>query len=328
MMRRYVLTCLLICATSALAAPTRAGESAGPSPDFVFATVSQEKSILGAKDDYVRATTPLERAAKMKTADAVDEERFVRHMQDAALEWREDQRQSLAPLLERLARLLDGIRWQMPRRILLIQSAATLEDDLPHTRASAVILPRTFYDRGPGTVAYVLSHEVFHVLTRNNRELKEKLYAAIGFQRCDSVTVPPSIAKLRITNPDAVESRHTISVRYRGEPVEALPYIRFESETIDPRMGFMRHIKVAWLIVDRREKDCHARSGALEAGVPPEELEGLFEQIGRNTQYLFHPEEILADNFSQLFFISGLGAPGDAVPSPEILDKMRRILFE
>ncbi len=325
--QRLALSCFLLSGIGALAATSLAGETAGPSPEFVFATISDARAILGARDDYVRATRPLERTAKVKTADAVNEERFMRHMQDAALEWSVDQRNNLTPLLERLARFLDGIRWQTPRRILLIQSAAALEDDLPHTRANAVILPKTFYDRGPGNMAYVLSHETFHVLTRNNRELKETLYAAIGFKRCDTVIVPPAIAKQRITNPDAVESRHTISVRYRGETVTALPYIRFASENIDPRTGFIRNLQVAWLLVDRRGDECRARGGALAAGVPPEELEGLFEQVGRNTQYLFHPEEILADNFSRLFLVLGLGAPKDTTPSPEILEKMRKILF-
>lgn len=73
----------------------------------------------------------------------------------------------------------------------------------------------------------MLSHEFFQVLTRNNSDLNEQIYAAIGFKRCDTVTVPAAIAKLRIANPDSVESRHTIAVRYRGKPVEPLPYIRF-----------------------------------------------------------------------------------------------------
>ena len=49
-------------------------------------------------------------------------------------------------------------------------------------------------------------------------------------------------------------------------------------------------------------------------------VSGFFEQVGRNTQYVIHPEEILADNFAMLVL-------GDTnVPSPAILDKIKDIL--
>jgi hypothetical protein len=47
---------------------------------------------------------------------------------------------------------------------------------------------------------------------------------------------------------------------------------------------------------------------------------GFFEQVGRNTQYIIHPEEIVADNFTVLI----LGEQN--VPSPEVLEKIRKVL--
>jgi hypothetical protein len=309
------------------APPVLAQRSSAPAaPDFAFATVAQGQAILEARDDYVRATAPLERSAKLRTAEPVDEERFIRHMRNAPMEWTEEQRKNLTPLIEALSRLLQGVRWKMPARILLVQSNESLEDDLPHTRDNAILVPASAYQRGPGFMAYVLSHESFHVVTRHNAELREALYAAIGFRRCESVVIPPEIAKLRITNPDTIENRHTISVRYRGQPVEALPYVRFASENIDPRDGFKNALQVAWLLVDRQGAECRARGGA-EGSVQPQDLDGLYEQVGRNTNYLFHPEEILADNFVHLFLASVRGST-QGVKSPDILEKIRKILFE
>lgn len=313
----------------ALATPPAGAQPAatGSVPAFVYATRSEARAVLGARDEYVRASTPLERSAKLKTAEPVDEERFARHMQDAAQEWTQEQRQRIAPVLEGLTRFLGGVKWRIPERILLIQAGAALEEDSPHTRANAIVMPASYLARGPNVLAHVLVHETFHVLTRNNEPLREQLYAAIGFGRCESVVIPDEIARLAITNPDTVESRHTIAVRYRGEPVEALPYIRFPSERVDPRKGFLSQLEVAWLLVDRQGTGCRAREGPQARGVSPDELEGLYEQIGRNTSYLFHPEEILAENFALLVYRS-LGRPLKGLPSPEILDRMRGILLE
>jgi hypothetical protein len=50
------------------------------------------------------------------------------------------------------------------------------------------------------------------------------------------------------------------------------------------------------------------------------QLSRFYEQVGRNTRYILHPEEILADNFALLVLDER------KVPSPEILDKMQAVL--
>jgi hypothetical protein len=54
--------------------------------------------------------------------------------------------------------------------------------------------------------------------------------------------------------------------------------------------------------------------------VPFNNVTGLFEQIGRNTDYVIHPEEILASNFELLV----TGAEG--APSPQVLERIREEL--
>jgi hypothetical protein len=308
-------------------AHAQSGEDPAPVSAYGFATLAEGRAILGARDDYVRATSALERSARLRTSDAVDGDRFTEYMRGSALDWTEQQRRYLRPLITRLDRFLSGFKWKRPGKILLVQVDAALEDNSPHTRANAVMLPRNELYGPAQRLIYVVSHETFHVLTREDGGLKEALYAAIGFRRCDRMEIPESIAQLRITNPDAVENRHTIAVRYRGQPVEAMPFLRFRSEKSDTRAGFLVNSKISWLLVDRERADCRVRTGSeAEAEVAPQELEGLFEQVGRNTRYLSHPEEILADNFFQLF-VSTFRRPSDEVQSPEILERMRAILF-
>src|SRR5688572_22426694 len=227
---------LLLLALLAAALPAYAQRApGGTAPVFVFATAAEGGAILATRDDYVLATMPLERQAKLRTAEPVDHERFLEHMRGTTLEWTEEQRANLQKITDRLAGFLKSVKWRMPERMLLVQTKPDLEDDLPHTRANAIVFPASYYRRGPATATFVLAHEAFHVMTRYNPELKEKLYAEIGFKRCATVSIPPAIARLRITNPDTVEDRHTIAVKHRGKPVEALPYIRLPSEQIDPR---------------------------------------------------------------------------------------------
>jgi hypothetical protein len=293
---------------------------------FGFATLAEGRAILGARDDYVRATSTLERSAQLRTGDKVDEGRFMQFMQGTVLDWTEEDRRQLRPLIARLDRFLLRLRWKRPEKILLVRVDAALENGAPHTRANGIMLPKSEFTTEQRT--YVVSHETFHVLTREDSGLKERLYGTIGFRRCERIEIPESVSRMRIINPDAVENRHTIAVRYRGKAVEAMPFLRFKSDKFDTRSGFLGNARIAWLLVDRERADCRVRTGsAAEAEGAPEELQGLFEQIGRNTQYLAHPEEILADNFFQLF-VSTFRRPSAEVQSPEILERMRAILFQ
>jgi hypothetical protein len=313
-----------LAALLALALPAAAQQAA---PAIVFATAAQARAILSQRDDYVRATGDLERRVRLSSAEAVSDEEFVRRRAALARDWSDQERRLFTPAVERLGRFIEPFRVNWPAQLLLARADPALEDGASFTRANAAFLSDGSLSNA-GAVHYFLAHEAFHVLSRSDPALRERLYAALGFVRCAHAEIPERVARLRVTNPDAVESLHSIRVRFRGEALEALPYIRLRSDDIDPRAGMFSQMTVRWLLVDRVDSDCRVRE--TPAGVPdadPAELQGLPEQIGRNSSYLLHPDEILADNFAQMFigFVQGSGLP---VPSPQIHEKIRALLTE
>lgn len=291
-------------------------QDAGP---FLFASQAQARAVLGARDDYVLATAALERSATLRTSEALDAERFARAMQETARAWTEEEQLAFAAVLPRLQRFISGMRWKSPSPILMVKASDQLMNGFPHTRGNAIVLQEgmlrdALADRE--LMSYLMSHEAFHVLSRANADLREELYGAVGFRACASVDMPAALAKLRLTNPDAPESRHAITLRRNGQPIEVLPYVHFAAETIDPSAGFGRQMLTSWLPVERQQGRCKVGNERPTLG----ELEGLQEQVGQNTAYLIHPEEILADNFALLF------QRPEKAASPEILERMRKVL--
>jgi hypothetical protein len=59
----------------------------------------------------------------------------------------------------------------------------------------------------------------------------------------------------------------------------------------------------------------------------PESFSGLFEKIGENTAYLFHAEEILAENFAALYMASLGGKQIQTYPSVQLLINLKKMLF-
>jgi hypothetical protein len=295
-------------------------------PAIEFATAAQGRELLLQRDDYVRALAPLERRMHLKSAQPVDEDAFMRHQAGLVRDWPEASRRTLAAGIERLRRFIAPIHARWPQQILLVRTDQRLEDGAAFTRGNAIFL---FDDTiaSSDVMHYFLAHEAFHVLSRHDPELRERLYALLGFKRCDRVQIPERVARLRLTNPDAVETVHTLEVGYRGQALHVLPFNRFKSDKVDPARGLYTQMVNRWLLVDRSGGDCKVRETA--DGVPdddPEAFNGLLEQVGRNTDYLLHPEEILADNFALMFMSAVTGRVPEA-PSPDILERLRQALF-
>jgi hypothetical protein len=152
-------------------------------------------------------------------------------------------------------------------------------------------------------------------LSRENPALREKLYESIGFTKCDEIEFPPELRSRKITNPDAPRNDHAIRVSIHGEEVRAVPILFSKAPKYDVGRGgeFFNYLQLSFLQVP-------GTSTAQPVLATPEEISGFFEQVGHNTDYIIHPEEILADNFALLII-------GEhKVQSPEVLEKMRRIL--
>ncbi len=283
---------------------------------FEFASQEQAREILGRQDAYVRATAAHERSVLLKTEAPVTPERFARAMAETALEWSDEERRGFAEVLPRLQRFLAPMRWKAPSTILLVKASDRLMDGFPHTRANAIVLPEGMLRDAlakPALMDYLMAHEAFHVLTRADPKLREELYGAIGFRACEATELPALLAEQRITNPDAPEKHYAIRLT-RGE---IMPFVHFAAERIDMTKGFSVHARTSWLPVDRRDGSCHARDERLTT----DSLEGLYEQVGRNTGYVIHPEEILADNFAVLF-----RRPAK-IASPEVPARIERLLL-
>ncbi|MBO61119.1 MAG: hypothetical protein CMO63_03985 [Verrucomicrobiales bacterium] len=165
-------------------------------------------------------------------------------------------------------------------------------------------------------------HELFHIISRSNTQLRDELYALIGFQPCGVVSLPKGMMPQRISNPDAPIIEHSIKITEEGEPHWVAPVLFSRIPEYDPKVGgtFFRYLEMRLMAIDR-----DSAKPVLRDDKPvmfrPREVKGFFEQIGNNTSYILHPEETLANNF--VFLITGK----KNLPNPEIPKNIKKILL-
>ena len=290
---------------------------------FAFASIDRGRQVLTNRDDFIQRLSSFDRAARLKTDKPVDEAEFLKHVAENVLSFSKAESNLLLTAIQKVKPRLEGynVRWPFP--ILLIKTTGREEGNAAYTRGNAIVFPRDKLAPGGGaSLERLLSHELFHILSRHNPSLKEALYGTIGFESCAELSMPRSW--VWITNPDAPINDHWITLKTQGKAFQAIPILLPTSPTYDPRKGgeFFSYLSFKLLAVDQSKSASDALTFSSENPklLAVNEVEGYFEQVGMNTDYIIHPEEILAENFALLI------NDAKAVKSPEILKKIAAVL--
>lgn len=293
-------------------------------PRFVFTTLEQGREILTARDVYIERMSPFDRSCRMKTNKVVTRETFLDFVSNNVLPWDQADKELLGPVLAVIESKLKDFTSFLPERIYLVKTTGNEEGGAAYTRGAAIVIPRAMVGTDRIALCKLLSHELFHVITRLDPRLRDELYETIGFTKCPPFEFPKTLKDRRITNPDSPVNEHCISVKVGKRRLLVLPilYSRVEEYDRSHSEHLFDYLQLAFLGVARDNGP--GRKPTPLRGAKPDlydesEMSGFFEQVGRNTNYTIHPEEILADNFSYLFF--GV----TELESPEVVRKMERV---
>ena len=286
------------------------------------ATLEQARAVLTARDEFVQQLSPFDRAVRMQTDQPTTEAQFLRHMGAAARAWTPDELERLEAAIGAIDELLQGWDLNWPEPILLVKISGEVDGGAAYTRGATIALPPQKLALPDAAFERLLLHELFHVLSRHNPKLRDQLYAIVGFQPCGPVELPPSMRERAITNPDAPLRNWCAELTIDGRPVHVVPILFSETDYDPQRDGTLFDYLVFRLLVVEEQGDRWAP--VLENGEPVlldgRRTPAYFDLIGRNTQYIIHPEEVLADNF--VLLMQG----EQAVPTPRILAEMEKLL--
>lgn len=308
-------------------APTalRAQISLSPGITISFASAAEGKRVLTNRDSFVERMSPFDRAARLKTDAQVSERKFLGFVGENVLEWNDGEKQTISSAFQGIQQPLNALALPFPKEMWIIKTTGMEEGKAPYTRANAIVLPQAELKSSPARLQKVVCHELFHILSRANSGLRERLYATIGFAKCEELEFPPQITSRKITNPDAPKNDHCIRVKVGSKEQWAVPILfsSVEKYPVDRGGEFFDYLQFQLLLVERPNEGTKVKpmlDGAEPMLVDIQHVSGFFEQVGKNTNYIIHPEEILADNFAALV----LGERN--LPSPEVVDKIHTIL--
>ena len=289
---------------------------------FWFADADASRKLIGTADDWVRAFGPFDRVMRVQSEEPVSEKEFLEFAAGEVREWDDEEMatltETIAGVEEKLTAL--GLQLDLPQKIWLVQTTGHEEGDAGgYTRGTAIIVPeKQAKTRAPEKLEGFILHELFHLMTRHDPDIRIPLYEVIGFTHCDEIVYPSELLPRKITNPDAFHFDTYIDLNVEGERALVIPVTLSKSETYTGG-GLFTYVTIEFLRLDDKEMKPVYGSGKPVL-YKISELQGFMDTVGKNTMYIVHPEEILADNFS-------MAVRGQRdVPNPEILDAILDIL--
>lgn len=302
---------LLVFTLPAAAAPLESFPLGGTSA-LVLATVAEGSEVVAAEDEFTERMSPFDRQARLRSAGPVSGAEHRAFAARCVLPWEDHERRAVAAAFAGLDRRFAELGVTFPERVLLVKTSGDEEGGAAYTRGAAIMLPAKVFRGGTRALRRLLCHELFHVLSRANPPLRAELYGAIGFRPCGDVRLPGDLEERRITNPDAPRFDHCIRVKVGGVDRWMVPVLWSRTRAYDAASGkaFFDTMEFRLLAVRLEGDPPRGVAETTDDGTPimatPDDVGGFFEQVGRNTAYLIHPEEILADNFVILVDEDGL----------------------
>lgn len=286
-----------------------------------FAPVEVGRKMLSTRDDFVQRMQPLERQVRLQSEQPVSEQKYLDFLADGVISWKDSEVESVSAAIRYVRGRVKQWDLPWPESIQLIRVDKKVESNAPHCRGASIIIPDSFIG-SESRMATVLLHELFHVLSSHNPDLRDKLYAIIGYERCNEVKLPDTLIGRRLTNPDAPVWEHRIQIEHEGKQLNLLPITITRSAEYDGR-GLFQSMDFKLMVIQEQDGKWQPD---LQEGRPtllgPREVPDFHRQIGGNTGYIIHPEETLADNF----WMMAMERPD--IPDPWVIEKMRGVLDE
>jgi hypothetical protein len=316
MMTRAGLAALMLAVAACAAQSATAPAARDEAVSFEPATPEQGAAILSASDEYLTVLTPADLSIRLRgePGDAGDLARLYARGTRA---WSAAERDRLEQMVARHRADLNPLAPWLPDTVYFIKGTRDIESAIPHTRGDAIFFGDNLPDTQEGLDG-LFFHELFHVLSRANRNRADEIYGIIGFQRCEAV-LPATITDRMLTNPDAPRVLHAAPIAENDPTLFATPILVADPSRYTPSRANMAQYFGVEITPMRRGADGRCRPDASVTLTQNQMQEAIFAHAGRNTNYMFHPEELMADNFSQMMM-------GQSVADPWVHERLAALL--
>ncbi len=289
-----------------------------------LATAEEGRALITQDDTFMQHITDMDKMVILGEAGkGASLETYKKAVGDQALDFDARESKLVTDSILNIRGKLSKLNILFPSTIYIVKTTGKEEGDSAYCRSLNVICYSTrMLANKQIDFDVIMTHELFHILSRNNLAMQEKLYNAVGYYRAGNIALPPEIAGRLLTNPDSVLCEFYFKALINGSYKNVVPLIVIAPEFTGAQgQRVFSYFNLTFFEIDMANGVASLKKDDKGAyiGHSMDEITNYFDIIGANTHYIIHPDEILAENFECVVF--------DIynIPSPDIPNKMRAI---
>lgn len=307
-----VLSAILLCISTAALAQKKIS--------YRFATKAEAQMLITDIDNFTNKLNSLDINLRLGKEDGRKSE-LLRLAMNETLNWSDEDKKKITAAFKSLQSKIDKqkLKIKYPHEIVLVKTSMKEEMNVTaYTRKNWIALGEDFINKATkDNLEYLLAHEMFHLLTRSDKNFKKSVYSVIGFEVTDrELFFPIDIVERKISNPDIEQYDSYAEFTIDGTKQKCSMIIYSDKAYTTGGLG--DYLNVGLIPLDENLIPLRTDGKTIIYGI--DKAEDFYDKVGRNTKYTINPEEILADNFAYLLIQK------KDLPNPEIIKNIAAIL--
>lgn len=229
----------------------------------------------------------------------------------------EEEKQAIADSIARIGARFKEIGFHYPSNSDIVFVKNKMGDEFgaaAYTQSNQIYLEGEnldFMKDIPKLLDGMIVHELFHVLSRNNPDLRQALYDVFGFTITEEPNFTPEIRAILGSNPDVEKFDSYAMFTINGKPTKAVVVTLLKKPYSDGQNLF-DNFSTGIVPYDNPDKYYTI-----------DEVSNFWDVFGENSAYVITTEEAIADNFTSAVIY---GMDGRTYKSPEIIQNILNVL--
>ena len=286
---------------------------------FRFATRAEAQMLLTDIDNFSNGLNQFDIDLRLQKPNSRKSE-WLRLAMNEAKNWGDVEKDKMTNAFKAIKSNIKKLNLSLtyPDEIILLKT--TMKEELnviAYTRKNWIAVGEEFINTASSEqLQYLISHELFHLLTRKSTEFKRAAYEVIGFKVLNQeIALPSDVIAKRISNPDIERRDSYIELSVDGVPTKCVQLIY----TTKPFTGgqVLDYMNVGFIPLNE-DLIPNMKEGQTVIIPAAQVAEEYQLKVGKNTQYTIDPEEVLADNFSYLLMNK------QNLPDPDITQALQK----
>jgi len=292
---------------------------------YRFADLEEAKKLYLSNEDYFNNFSQYDLDYKLNKKNATLEE-FKKFGVSQIREFTQEEKDIISAQITKMEQTLEKQKLSLPfhEEIIYIKSTQKEENgSLAYTHGTQIYLGGHLFDymedesstREKIFSAKVFWHELFHCITRANKQFRKDMYKIINFTVGEKdFTIPKKIRDISISNPDVEHHDAYATFKINGKDIDCYLVLTAGRPFEKEGDSFFSCMRSSIVPIDSQ--------GEFYL---PEDASNFWEIFGKNTNYVIDPEECMADNFSYAILDEEYHYDLN-IKNPEIIEKILNYL--